>query len=127
MTDVDTFREKWAESNVIGHEAEAALGREKYAKEVQGKAIPDQSTGLFGERDALRAECKAIAIAYCAANEAELQPLYGGLLIEHLVPLITVARARGNADEATIIDMWLLAKFEPQRIRGNFRAPAPGR
>lgn len=119
------FDSRWKESVEIGNRADARLGAEKYAAEVLKDPIADLSTAAFAERDAIRAECKTLAGAYITAHRDDLAR-FEGLGIEHLVNLITIARHRGDEDERILIDMWLLANFEPQRIRGNFRAPAPG-
>jgi hypothetical protein len=73
----------------------------------------------------LRNDCRELAGAVCATFEDDLQR-FAGLEREHLVNLMDIARVKEDRDEATLIDMWLLAFFDPQVIKGNFRAPAPG-
>ena len=148
--DLQLFRDKWAESVAVNSEARERFGAETFSRTVEANdrkewearwttrlakllgratpptgALPDESTALFEQVKVIRGEAKDIAADYCTANAADLTR-FQGLEREHLVNLISIARTQGNADEATIIDMWLLANFEPQIIRGNFRQPAPG-
>lgn len=127
MTDqaIQLFREKWAESTALKQAANVRLGEEKISL-VRGSPLADESTGMYARTKTARSECKDIAADYFEANPGDFAR-FQGLEREHLVNLISIARTQGNADEATLIDMWLLVHFEPQVIRGNFRQPAPGR
>lgn len=146
---IEQFRNKWAESVALNNDARERHGAELFSRTLEASdrvewdkrwtnrladllklksppsgALPDESTAMFDQVKAVRAEAKDIAAAYCTANAADLTRFHG-LEREHLVSLITIARAQGNIDEATIIDMWLITNFEPQIIKGNFRQPAP--
>ena len=63
---------------------------------------------------------KAIAIAekYIAENAATLDPILGGKTSDDCVNLVSLSRAAGNDDMATVVTMWELVKFPRKHIGG---------
>lgn len=61
--------------------------------------------------------CQALADAYVLAHP-ELERAYGALTIPELVALVDLARAAGNEEKRILLDIWIMAGFEFQRIGG---------
>lgn len=138
--ELEFFRDMWAESVALNARARERFGEEQFSRTPEavngelarrsGKPypdgiIPDESSAMFARVKEIRGECKDIAGDYFEARPNDFKR-FEGLNREHLVNLISIARHRDDAEEALLIDMWLIAHFEPQIIRGNFRMPAPG-
>jgi len=76
-------------------------------------------------REGDRAKAKEMAVAYVADNRATLLRLYGSTTRDELVGLVTQYRDTGDNEARIMVDMWLLAGFEPQKISGSINIGPP--
>lgn len=74
-----------------------------------------------GSRD----KAREIAREYVTLRRADLEPILGGKGIEELVALTQDYRTLGLYENRLVVDMWLLAEFEPQQISGELHVVLP--
>lgn len=67
-----------------------------------------------------------LARAYVDSHP-ELETIYGGLTVPHLVEAVDMARLAGDEEKRIRIDAWLMAKFAPFRIEGVHTGTAADR
>lgn len=115
---LEALKTKWAESTHIGNAGDVCLGAERYARDVLRAPIADESTALHAQRDALRDECRALAVEYVAAHPG-LEGRWGTLTLRELVEELSFYRNVGREADQWACEAWLLANFEPQRIGGE--------
>lgn len=70
-----------------------------------------------------RPQAKGLAEAYVNSHKTEMEILFGGLTLEQMVEQVDFYRNTGREEDRIKADMWLLAKFEPQRIVGTYGPP----
>ena len=72
-----------------------------------------------------RAAAFALAEQYVNENAATLEPILGDKDSDECVQLVSLARAAGNDDMATVVSMWELVTFERRQIGGALNVTAP--
>lgn len=70
-----------------------------------------------GDRD----KAREIAKDYINANRLRLTKVFSGYTLEDLVREVDALRAAGRHSDRIIVDMWLLAEYQPQDISGELR------
>ena len=126
LTKAQRLAEKAPPGPISGWMAEArARGaadpaiKERYAAEVTKSPIPNRSTALYAQRDALRAEARTMAEEFVLDNEAVLEARFGHLSREEMVEEIDHYRALGREEALWTAKAWALANFDPQHIGGK--------
>lgn len=70
-----------------------------------------------GDRD----KARDIAKEYINANRQRLTRVFGSYTLEDLVREVDALREAGRHSDRIIVDMWLLAEYQPQDISGELR------
>ncbi len=76
-------------------------------------------------REGDRSMAKEMAKAYVADNRGPMGAAFDRLTRDELVGLVTQYRNEGTDEKRLLVDMWLLAGFEPQQISGSINIGPP--
>ena len=65
-----------------------------------------------------RSKARELARAYVDIHEARLAPILEPLDRDGLVLLVDAYRGQGRHMDVAVVEMWLLTKYDPQKITG---------
>lgn len=86
----------------------------------KGVVVVDMGKSRHRQRNQHEGTAANLARAYVASHP-ELATAYGGMSIDQLVLAVDAARAIGDIDTRAALDAWLMAKFAPQVVLGEYR------